>query len=158
MKNNIKKISEKIKFLIKDKYAGKWHPEFLNDLKRLKAGEPLDYIIGWKPFLNCQIDLSQKPFIPRPETEYWTEKFIAFAKTRGSRLKILDAFAGSGCIGIAILKNLKNTNVNFIEKNPEFIKQIKINLKLNKIASSRYQIIHSNIFENIGINKNIILF
>lgn len=153
MKKNLGKIKQEIQWLIKDKYAGEQNQKFFNDLKRLKNNEPLDYIIGWKPFLNCQIDLSQKPFIPRPETEHWTEKFIAFTKTRGGRIKILDAFAGSGCVGIAILKNLKNTNVDFIEKNPEFIKQIKINLKLNKIASSRYQIIHSNIFENVGMNK-----
>lgn len=155
----LKKIKQEIRWLIKDKYADGQNRKFFNDLKKLENGKPLDYVIGWKPFLNCRIDLSQKPFIPRPETEHWTEKFIAFAKTRGGRLKILDIFAGSGCIGVAILKNVKNAEVDFIEKNPKFIKQIKINLKLNKIAlsrrprHSRRQIIHSNILKNIGMNK-----
>lgn len=62
--------------LVRDKYDGRADKVTNEDRKRIKSGEPLDYIIGWKPFLNCRIDLSLKPFIPRPETEFWVEKAI----------------------------------------------------------------------------------
>ncbi len=155
------KADKEIRWIVKDKYAGVGKPEIAEDIKRLKKGEPVDYIIGWKPFLNCKIDLSFKPLIPRAETEYWTEKAIIGIKKQ-TRLKnntcyAADVFAGSGCIGIAVLKNVKNSKVDFIEINPKFIKQIKLNLKLNKISSKRYRLIRSDIFRKTKKKYDFIL-
>jgi len=127
--------------IFRDKYNSRWQPALLKDAARLKAGEPTDYIIGWTPFLRCRIDLSQKPFIPRPETEYWTEQFLREAGSRNyeSGIQILDVFSGSGCVGIAAAKNLKRARVEFVDLNPKFVKQIKINLKLNKLRGKIFQ-------------------
>lgn len=105
-------------------------------------------------FLNCKIDVSQKVFKPRIETEFWVRKEISNLKSLISRpkprkLNILDIFSGSGCIGIAILKNLKNSYVDFADISQEALQQIRINLKLNKISEKRYKIYQSNLFENI---------
>lgn len=153
--------AKQMDWIIKDKYAGVEKPGIAEDIKRLKRGEPVDYIIGWKPFLNCKINLSFKPLIPRVETEYWTEKAIIGIKKQ-TRLKnnicyAADVFAGSGCIGIAVLKNIKNSKVDFIEINPKFIKQIKLNLKLNKISPERYRIIYSDIFRKTKKKYDFIL-
>jgi len=102
-------------------------------------------------FLNCKIDLSKKVFQPRIETEYWVKKSLKELKTENWKLKvkILDIFTGSGCIGIAILKNIQNSFVDFVDISPKAIEQIKINLKLNKIAKNRYKVIKSNLFERV---------
>jgi len=142
-----KELKKQIGWLIRDKYVGKINDKLGEDIIRLKKGEPIDYIIGWKPFSNCRIDLSERPFIPRPETEYWTEKAIAEIKKRKKQVAVADIFSGSGCIGLAVLKNAPNVKVDFIEKNPKFIKQIKINLRQNRISSKRYRVIASDIFE-----------
>ena len=107
-----------------------------------------------KKFLNCKIDLSQKVFIPRVETEFWVKKALDHCKVEIKNYKLkkpkfLDIFAGSGCIGIAILKNIKKSQVDFGDIDDNAIKQIKINLKLNKISPKRYKVIKSNIFEKI---------
>ena len=69
-------LSQEERWLLKEKYGGEKSFGFFADCKRLAAGEPLGYVIGWVPFLGCTIYLDNHPLIPRPETEYWVEKAI----------------------------------------------------------------------------------
>lgn len=115
---------------------------------------PIEYKKGYTNFAGCKIDLSLKPMIPRKETEFWVKKAIRQiqnSKLTTHKLNILDIFAGSGCIGIAILKACPEQcrRVDFAEIDKNFIKQIKINLKLNKINPRKYRVIQSDVFKNI---------
>lgn len=146
-------MNKEIGWLLKEKYEGEATSNFYKDVKRLEVGEPLDYVIGFTEFLGCKIDLSKRPLIPRPETEFWVGEVIKnikpFGAAQGKILHILDMFAGSGCIGIAILKHIKNSRVVFSDIDKDNLKQIKINCKLNNINKNRYKIIESDVFKNI---------
>ena len=119
----------------------------------MKIKIPSEYRKGSIQFLNCKIDLTKRVFIPRIETEFWVKKAIKEikkeTKDKKEKIRILDIFAGSGCIGIAILKNIKNSKVHFVDIDKKAIEQIKINLKLNKISTKRYEIYRSNLFEKL---------
>ncbi|MDP2741343.1 MAG: class I SAM-dependent methyltransferase, partial [bacterium] len=160
-------MQKEINWLLKEKYKGKATKSFKKDVKRLEKGEPLDYVIGFIEFGVppglCKIDLSKKPLIPRQETEFWVEKVIeeisqlgnpTSLRSSGQNLRILDIFAGSGCIGVAILADvgLPLLFCDFTDIDKKNLKQIRINLKLNKIKSKRYKIIRSYIFKNIKVN------
>ena len=115
-------------------------------------------------FLGCKIDTSKKVLEPRLETEFWTKEAIkeiahstrpvgSLRVSPGlSRPNVLDIFAGSGCIGIAVLKNT-NAFVDFVDISKNAIEQIKVNLLINKIANSRYKIIQSDIFSKLKGKK-----
>lgn len=115
---------------------------------------PEDYKKGFKYFLGARIDLSKKPLIPRDETEYWVNIAIEEIKEGA---ECLDLFAGSGCIGVSILKNIKNSFCDFGEKEDLFLEQIKINLDLNDIDKGRYNIIKTDVFSNIKKKYDYIL-
>ncbi len=167
----MKNTNKEVAWLLKEKYPnlarsylarllrGHTSQGFNKDVERLKAGEPLAYVIGFTDFLGCNIDLSKKPLIPRVETEFWVEQAIKEIKNRkpfgfaqgkiNNRLFILDIFSGSGCIGVAILQHMKNAKVTFVEKDRKLLEQININCKLNNIDKKRYITAQSDIFNNV---------
>lgn len=151
-----KKNQKQIGWLLKEKYKGRESEDFLKDVQWLNAGEPVDYVIGFTEFGvppgSCKIDLSKKPLIPRVETEFWVAEAIKEIKSpstgSGQILRILDIFSGSGCIGIAILKHIKNSRVTFADKSLDAVNQIKINLKLNKVKG-RFIVRQSDVFDGL---------
>lgn len=138
--------------LIRDKYDGQ-EPEALTaDLARLRAGEPLAYVIGWVPFLGLRIDLASRPLIPRPETEWWTEELIAHLRERfgDSPFALLDLCAGSGAIGLAVLKAFPNARVTFTELVPEHLESIRASIALNGLESSHAKLVRGDLFADLG--------
>ena len=125
-----------LQWLRDEKYAGNEPPAFHDDVERLKKGEPLDYIIGNAPFLGCTINLSFRPLIPRAETEYWVERALKTIPS-STPVRILDIFAGSGCIGIALAKHRPNATVDLAELDANALKQIKKNILLNKVKNAK---------------------
>lgn len=113
---------------------------------------PEEYKKGFKEFLGIKIDLSKRPLIPRPETEHWVKWFI---NQDHGKIKCLDLFSGSGCVGVAVLKNIKDSVCHFGEIEDSFLEQIKINC--SDIDSSRYKIIKTDIFSGINEKYDYIL-
>ena len=131
--------------------------------------------VAFKIFNGAKIDISKFPVLPREETKFWVKKtikelrtFQLHLKNLGSslrselkkekkKLKVLDLFSGTGCIGIAILKNIKNSLVDFGDIDDGALEQIKINLKINKINPKRTRIIRTDIFSKIRGKYDLIL-
>ncbi len=111
-----------------------------------------DYAHGWIPFLDCKIFLDSRPLIPRVETEYWVEKAINELIASGLQLpvlRILDLFAGSGAIGVALLKHLPETRVDFGEIDSAHFPTIEKNIHENGIEKGRTKIIQTDVWSSI---------
>jgi release factor glutamine methyltransferase len=157
------RMSQEIQWLLEEKYQGRLTPSAKKDVAKLQKGEHVDYVIGFVNFLGCRIDLSKKPFIPRPETEYWVERAIKHmekeqlsfprpglgAPRPGLGFLCLDMFAGSGCIGVAVLKHIPRVHVDFGEKDKRLLSQIRLNAKKNGIKKAWYRVIRTDIFSSL---------
>ena len=152
-------MDKEIAWLLRDKYNSIESPEFHRDIERLKKDEPLAYVIGWMPFLNTKIWLDSRPLIPRPETEFWVEK--AIQEMKGGevrpRLKVLDLCAGSGCIGVAVLKHIPDAEVHFAEIVDDHHQTIRKNIRENNIDVGRTKQIGGNLFEHVTEKHDFIL-
>lgn len=82
-------------------------------VNRLKNGEPIQYILGETEFFGLKIHVNQSALIPRPETEELVEWMIEVIGR--PRTKILDIGTGSGCIPIALKKNLPDSDISAMD-------------------------------------------
>ena len=137
-----------LKHLIADKYNGDASLVTQQDQERIAHGEPLAYIIGWVPFLGLRIGLDSHPLIPRSETEWWTEKLIHHLQQKytDTPFTVLDLCAGSGAIGLALLKNFPHARVSFGEISPMHAPLINKNIQSNGLDASRADIHIGSLF------------
>lgn len=80
--------------------------------QRRLDGEPIQYVLGHWPFRSLDLDLDPRVLIPRPETEELVGH--AFDELMQRRLReplILDLGCGSGAIGLSLLFELRQMNV-----------------------------------------------
>ncbi|MFN3940066.1 MAG: peptide chain release factor N(5)-glutamine methyltransferase [Chitinophagales bacterium] len=77
--------------------------------KRLLMSEPVQYILEAAWFYNLQFKVTSSVLIPRPETEELVDNIL---KTiNGKNVSVLDIGTGSGCIAIALKKNLPQSTI-----------------------------------------------
>ena len=89
-----------------------------NIIKRRKAGEPLQYVLGNWDFYDLTFSVGKGVLIPRPETELLVD--FALTNLKGVVNPVVyDLCAGTGCIGLTIAKHLPNAKVFLLEKEQE---------------------------------------
>ncbi|MBL0060087.1 MAG: peptide chain release factor N(5)-glutamine methyltransferase [bacterium] len=104
----------------------------IRDLIRRRAKrEPLQYLVGEVEFCNARIGLTPGLLIPRPETEELVSTLIERIPANS---RILDIGCGTGCISVALSKNLEKCSVVAIDKDPDAVVQTKSNAELNEVS------------------------
>jgi len=119
-------------------------------LANLKNEYPIQYIIGETEFYGLLFKVDKNVLIPRPETEELVDWIIGKVKSEKLevrskklevqnqndnkfRLKILDIGTGSGCISIALAKNLPDSEVWAIDISEKALKVAKKNAEFNNV-------------------------
>ncbi len=108
-------------------------------LKRLKKGEPIQYITTTTWFYGMSLNVNPSVLIPRPETEELVREILN-RKSEVAGLKVLDIGTGSGCIAIALKKNLDNARVTACDKSLSALAVCGSNAERNKVDVELLQI------------------
>ncbi|MBL7951552.1 MAG: peptide chain release factor N(5)-glutamine methyltransferase [Flavobacteriales bacterium] len=88
-------------------------------LTRLRAGEPLQYVLGHSWFMGLRLYVGPGVLIPRPETE----EMVDLIRQRGSGFgRILDIGTGSGCIALALKKLFPKAVVHGVDVSIEALR------------------------------------
>ena len=116
--------------LLKERY-----PDNLEEvLDKLEAHYPVQYLIGNVEFLNTIIHVDERVLIPRFETELLVEKTIQkLKKMKLENPNILELGTGSGCISIALKKNI-DCKVSAVDISEDAIEVARENATLNKVS------------------------
>ena len=140
-----------IEFLITNNYltvSKRIKKKYDNAIKRRIKKEPVAYIIGKKEFWSIDFPVNKTTLIPRPETELLVNEVVKYYKNK--KINILDIGTGSGCILLAILKELQFSRGIGIDISAKAIKIAKENSKnLNLLNRSKFKTFDINNF-NVG--------
>lgn len=116
--------------------------KFLSDvINRLKKKEPIDYIIGYKPFLDLDILVDSSVLIPRPETEEWVYNMIEELKYNDfDQGKLLEIGTGSGCICLSLKRHLPHLEIDSVDISNQAIITAEKNAELNELSINFFQL------------------
>jgi release factor glutamine methyltransferase len=102
-------------------------------------GVPAQYITGHQEFWGMDFIVSPEVLIPRPETEHVIETVLELAKERllhttgisGQQsyqpLRIVDVGTGSGCIALALAKELQDAEIHATDISPASLEVARAN-------------------------------
>jgi release factor glutamine methyltransferase len=117
-------------------------------LERRLRREPLAYILGHADFYGLDIAVGPGVLVPRPETELIVTEVLRRVKRPGAGLKVLDLCTGSGCLALAIAKELPGASVLGADVSGEALAYAKQSSRANGIENATF--IKGHLFEPVG--------
>ena len=114
-------------------------------IQRRKNREPTQYITGKAGFHNLIINVTPDVLIPRPESERLVELLLSTVD-KDEKISILDIGTGSGCLALALGKELPNAKITGIDKSIEVVEIAKLNVESLHIKNVR--ILQMDIFKD----------
>ena len=175
--SNFNKIEEResqtiLRFLIEDflqinridfssYLLNKQEIELLNrSVERLENNEPLQYITKKAYFYGLEFEVSPAVLIPRPETEEMVHQVLKDFETKRRQKQnhtFLEVGTGSGCISIALAKNLPNFHFIAIDVSKNALEIAKKNAQTNRVNNIEFielDFLNENLYVNHHQLKN----
>ena len=119
-------------FAPKEPVPGEKAAEILALAERRAQGYPLQYLLGQWEFWGCQFKVGEGVLIPRSDTETLVEQVLDICRREGLRApKIADLCSGSGCIAVALKKELPDAEVYAVELSEKALHYLRQNTQLN---------------------------
>jgi release factor glutamine methyltransferase len=125
-----------------------------NALAQRSKGVPAQYITGHQEFWGLDLIVSPAVLIPRPETEHVIETVLARvgrAPSPASPMRIIDVGTGSGCISLALAKELPQAKIHATDISPAALEIARANAARHQLQNQ----IHFHETDLLaGIEKN----
>src|SRR5712691_3334052 len=130
-------------------------------IARRANGEPAQHLTGKQEFWGLEFEVTPDVLIPRPETEHVIEVALDRLalrelragrpqKTDGVGLQIADIGTGSGCIAIALAKELPAANFYATDISPAALVVAGRNAVRHGV-DNRIQFVEANLLDRTGV-------
>ena len=108
-------------------------------LAQRAAGIPAQYITGHQEFWGLDLIVTPAVLIPRPETEHLIEAVLELieqdSQRAASRVSIVDVGTGSGCIAIALARELPQATIDATEISPDALEVARANAARHQLQN-----------------------
>src|SRR6266853_6511055 len=130
-------------------------------IARRTNGEPTQHLTRKQEFWGLEFEVTPAVLIPRPETEHVIEVALDRLAVRerragrkqtltGEGLQIADIGTGSGCIAIALAKELPSATIYATDVSPATLTVAKRNAKRHSV-SDRIHFLDSNLLDQVSL-------
>jgi release factor glutamine methyltransferase len=132
--------------------------DFFSLVARRAAGEPTQYLTGKQEFWGLEFEVTPDVLIPRPETEHVIE--VALDRlavheirhgrrqtTKGQGLHIADIGTGSGCIAVALARELPAARFYATDNSAKALEIARRNAVRHNVGD-RIQFVHSHLLSH----------
>ena len=120
-------------------------------LDQRALGVPAQYIIGHQEFWGMDFIVSPAVLIPRPETEHVIETVLPLARTM-TNPRISDVGTGSGCIGLALAKELPQAEIHATDISSDALEIARANAARHQLEN-RIHFHQADLLQGLGNNR-----
>src|SRR5437899_12187951 len=132
-------------------------------IARRAAGEPTQHLTGKQEFWGLEFEVTPDVLIPRPETEHVIEVALDRLSVRelragrkqtlmGEGLQIADIGTGSGCIAIALAKELPQATIFATDISCAALAVARRNATRHGV-SDRIRFLECNLLDGLGVRR-----
>ena len=125
--------------------------KFYDYLDERIQGKPVSRIVGLRNFWKNKFLINQYTLDPRPDTELIID-IVLKKYSNNDRIQVLDLGSGSGCIGLSIIDEIKNSSLLSLDICNLALEQVTINAKRLNL-SKKLHCAQINWLENTWIEK-----
>ena len=119
---------------------------FKKIIKERQKGKPVSRIIGKKEFWKMVFAIDESTLDPRPDSEVIIDTILNYFSNKSKKLRVLDLGSGSGCLGLSIMYEYKNSEAIFFDTSKKSLEIVKYNA-LNYKIFDRAQLINADWFD-----------
>jgi len=121
---------------------------------RRSAGTPVSYIRRIKEFWGLEFYVDERVLVPRPDTEALVEKVLEEVRADPRLLRVHDACAGSGCIGIALQSAVPRLAVSASDLSTDAGDVLRLNAE--KLLGREMEFFVSDLLEGVPGSYDVI--
>ncbi|MEJ2009776.1 MAG: peptide chain release factor N(5)-glutamine methyltransferase [Acidobacteriota bacterium] len=116
------------------------------------TGKPTQYITGHQEFWGLDFEVTPAVLIPRPETEHIIEAVLDLIGRQGlskeEPFRIADVGTGSGCIPVALAKELPRSKLFATDISPEALEVAALNAQRHEVKE-RIEFVESDLLAEL---------
>jgi len=102
-------------------------------------GKPVSRIINKRSFWKRDFKLNEEALDPRADSEILITTILKYYPNLHEKLNILDLGSGSGCLGLSLLEEYKNSYVTFVDISEKSLQIARVNAEqFSLVDRSKY--------------------
>ena len=125
------------------------HSRYQAALAERARGVPAQYITGHQEFWGMDLIVTPAVLIPRPETEHLIETVLELQGSERDHLRIADVGTGSGCIALALAKELPNAEIHATDSSLQALEIARANAARHQLEQ-RIQFHHTDLLASLS--------
>jgi release factor glutamine methyltransferase len=126
-------------------------------LAERSRGVPAQYITGHQEFWGMDLIVSPAVLIPRPETEHVVEVVLKLPLGGAqSEVRIVDVGTGSGCIALALCKELPKAEIHATDISVPALEIARANAARHQLEK-RIHFCHADLLKGLSSNFDIVV-